>query len=52
MGRESNTKKDRTCRICGDIRLRTAKEMKQHGERCLEELRIQTLVEKIGLVKA
>lgn len=50
MGREANAKKDRTCRICGDIRLRTAAEMVAHYNRCLEQEVIKQRLEKIGLV--
>jgi len=51
MGKEANVKKDRTCQICGDIRLRTAREMRTHWDACLEDLRVQARLQKIGLVR-
>lgn len=47
MGKASNEKKDRTCTICEDIRLRTAKEMKAHYEVCLAEFVKQSIAEQI-----
>jgi len=51
MGQQANVKKDRICKICGDIRLRTASEMRTHWDACVAELKVQARLEKIGLVR-
>lgn len=50
MGREANTSKDRTCSICGDIRLRTAKQMRDHYNLCFDAWLVEQRLKNIGMV--
>ncbi len=49
MGGEANVKKDRTCKICGDIRLRTAQQMRNHAAICKEAQDITDRLHDAGL---
>jgi len=49
MGRDARAKYDRTCPVCGDIRLRTAKELQIHVDICKEAQDIEDRLHAAGL---